>query len=355
MSLLRKWRVALLAAFLILGLAASGYADGLVDTYRQAAQTYRAMAARVSGADQQCDMAFANYYDAVANNLLGQGPPPSQPTCTPSAGDSSSSGGAGGGITSGGGASSSIGGPGANSPAQQLMYQGIGLLQQIFADRAARKAEEEKRKQEAAQQENERLQRQALEQEREQEQRAIDAAKERERQLNDSACQLLVQSRALLGQTIDLAGDNACSRITNSILDDMAKYQPVRRGRSTSSSPAQEVVLDGSNIPSVIHFDSSDDDNASSDAATTPDESATSDEKTSPKSDSCNCDGSQPQSPLGQLMKDAVPDSADEGVGKSASERLLESTVEIDSENLPPELVRKLNTLLDAAVVKKKP
>ena len=116
--------------------------------------------------------------------------------------------------------------------------------------RAARKARQEQLRQEEAQQAADLAQKQALEEQ----QREMEAAKERERQLNDSACQLLIESRALLGETVDLACDNACSRITDAILNDMAKYGPVKAGGANQSAPSNEPVIDGSKIPSTIDF-----------------------------------------------------------------------------------------------------
>jgi hypothetical protein len=342
--------------------------QGMADTYRQAASTYRAMAADASGAAKQCDIQLANYYDSVANSMFGGQALP-EPTCTPGSGGGSDGGSGtssnsfGASSSSGFGSVSGVGSGGSTSmqQSQELLTEGVGLFQQLYEERQARKEQERKLKEEQQQRANELRQQQADEQKQREieaeEQRLVEEAK-KEQQMNDDACQLLVQSRAMLGQTVDLAGDNACSRITDAILKSMATYHSVGGRRTPQRSPNPEPVIDGSNIPSTIDFtptpkDESDDDALDSLMNSLPD---------LPYDEAA--DG---KSSLQQLQDEILPEDNAES-SKSASDQLLDSIgTSTDSakptisggkssasepgkaSGPPPGVIDQLNQLLDAA------
>jgi hypothetical protein len=66
------------------------------------------------------------------------------------------------------------------------------------------------------------------------------AQQEREakaRQLQSDACKTLIEAAALTGQSVDLGGDNACSRDLNTVLVPMSTY-----GKSDGSTPAMDSL-----------------------------------------------------------------------------------------------------------------
>jgi hypothetical protein len=181
------WAILIITIAGALGPAKS---QNLTDTYRQAAQQYRALAARCAGPGGQCYLANAQYYDCIANQLGGSSSACTQPSCSAACSSSSSSGGAGG--LSSGGTSSNL------SPKMQqiqsALTSGIGLLQQWSEARAQRKALEEQLRQEKAIQDQENADRQAM---RELEQRLEDARRV-ERQRQDDADNLMRSANSLL-------------------------------------------------------------------------------------------------------------------------------------------------------------
>jgi hypothetical protein len=72
-----------------------------------------------------------------------------------------------------------------------------------------------------------------------------------------AACQQLVQAAALAGGNVDLGGDNACSAIINSQLNQDSGYIPVGGGRPSSSPSPLDALLDGAGIPDSITFSGS--------------------------------------------------------------------------------------------------
>jgi hypothetical protein len=295
--------------------------------YGQLAETYRQAAAAHRAAGGACNNAWADYYDSIANDLQGRGQQLPQPTCTPGSGGSggASGGGANRGASGGSGGSGGLGGTlqglggstiglptsDESQQAQDLMNQGIGIVKQIFEMRRQRKEEEQRLKELQEKRDNDRREQEAVEaQRREAEalQERIAEEKQREQALNDSACQLLIESRALLGQAVDLSGPNACGRLIDNTLEQMAKPTD-GKGGGTTRTPGKEPVIDGSKIPNQIDF--------------------------------------PVKSKMNKLLESTTPSS-----GTSASDRLLESLGPDSSSETDP-VVSKLNSLLDAAVVKR--
>jgi hypothetical protein len=220
----------------LLGLGLSLFASAshaqMASAYNQAAQAYREAAAKCSGAQQQCYLANATYYECLAAQLGPNGPTscpqPSSTNCGP----------AGGTSTSGGAAGLSI--PGATAgltpraaQIQQLGNLGLGLLQ-MWEDKQAQRAAHDLQAQNDQEQREEQLQ--------------IEAQEQAVQQSNQDALNLLADSSGLLASS-SVPGEFAVGfplSSSNNALDSLVD------ATSSPSSPsnALDSLLDATSAPS---------------------------------------------------------------------------------------------------------
>jgi hypothetical protein len=192
--------------------------DSQAEIYRQAAQTYRKMAARAAGATRDCYLAHADFYDSVVDDLQGHGSSLSQPTCSLSGGDS--------GDETSGSTRFNAGSSGRNYVSDAPYISDVkdkrlppdpAELEAIAAERAARQRESE----------------------------AADLLKEA-RELSQPDCAGLM-STYYTGRAPALPAE--CM----SEAERMSVYTPGAWPRP-QLPVSSEPVIDGSNIPSVIDF-----------------------------------------------------------------------------------------------------
>lgn len=201
----------LLLAFLVTAFARPSHAQ-FAAAYSQAAQTYRNAAAQCTGAQQQCYLARANYYDCLVASLGPNGRSCTEPpTCSGSAASGASS------QSSSDPISGIIPGPSAKAvEAQQLVNLGMNLLQ-MLSDRQAQKAAQA---QQAQQDQQNALQQQKI------------LAEERAEQLIKQEAQNLLADSADLLASANVPG----SPTSNNALDSLFN--------ATTSSPNSNSALD---------------------------------------------------------------------------------------------------------------
>jgi hypothetical protein len=245
---IHPWRLALL--LLVFGLIPILYGQGISDSYRQAAQQWRQAAAKYTGANRQCALTQAQYYDCLAamNGTC------SQPTCSINSLAGSSSGSSSSSSPNYSGGSSGLGVPPNSSLGgyQALMNSGFDLLRGVLADRAAdRERQEELQRQQEEQEEIEREERERRE-EIEAEENALRGVEEAEREARRIERQINKDAADLLGDSRELLDSTGCMDAPEAS-DCAAAYRPGARPGAPLPG-LDEPVVDGSGIPSAINF-----------------------------------------------------------------------------------------------------